>query len=150
MKVLIAYFSLGGHTRKYALALSEALDCDIVEIHDKSSRAGALGFVKSGFDSVFNRKARISYPSLNLGAYDRVVLCSPVWASRLSTPVRQFIRQLGLWEGSLLISCKDAGNKAKVLDGCEKYIRVIDSLVIAENDLSAMGRIEAYAEKLKV
>ncbi|HHF09558.1 flavodoxin [Thermococci archaeon] len=93
MKALVVYFSRTGNTKKIAESIAEELGCDIEEIVDTKNRSGALGFMRSGKDAMRKSLTKIKDVKCDPSEYDLAIIGTPVWARRLSTPVRTFIHQ---------------------------------------------------------
>ncbi|SAL85952.1 flavodoxin [Caballeronia terrestris] len=87
-RVLIVYFSRTGATRRVAAALATTLHADVEEIIDRSDRSGTLGTLRCVLDSVMGRSASIEPMRHDLSAHHMVVIGTPVWAGRVSAPVR--------------------------------------------------------------
>ncbi|SAL86746.1 flavodoxin [Caballeronia choica] len=90
-RVLIVYFSRTGATRRVAAALATTLHADVEEIIDRSDRSGTLGTLRCVLDSVMGRSASIEPMRHDLSAYHMVVIGTPVWAGRVSAPVRAWL-----------------------------------------------------------
>lgn len=90
-KTLIVYYSRSGTTRKLATAISEALQCETEEIYDRKSRHGIVGYGRSLIDALRRRPAAIVPAAHDPGAYDLVVIGTPVWAGTMSSPVRSYL-----------------------------------------------------------
>ena len=88
MKILIAYYSRTGNTRRVAEALAEVLrsgqepgvEVVLEEIIDRKSRKGLMGFLGGGLDATFKSATDIEPPGNNPGDFDLVVVGTPVWA----------------------------------------------------------------------
>ncbi|MDH3731856.1 MAG: hypothetical protein OES13_12170 [Acidimicrobiia bacterium] len=93
MKTLIVYYSRTGLTKKVAEATAADLAADIVRIEDSADRTGALGYLRAGLDALLGRSGSIRPAETDPADYDLVILGSPVWAGRLSTPVRTYIAE---------------------------------------------------------
>jgi len=91
MKTLIVYYSRTGHTKEIAEAIAADLGADIVRIEDDADRVGALGYLRSGLDALLGRSGSIRPTATDPADYDLVIVGSPVWSGRLSTPVRTYI-----------------------------------------------------------
>ena len=91
MRTLVVYYSRSGTTRELAKAIAQALGADVEEIADPTPRAGVLGFMVSGFQSVTKREAPIRPRVKDPRDYDLVVLGTPVWASNMSSPMRAYL-----------------------------------------------------------
>lgn len=89
MNYLIVYYSFTGNNKKLALMLKEKLACDIFEIKEQKQRS-PLSIL---YDFMFFRKAKLVDYNINLNQYDYVILVSPIWAGRLSTPLKTFLKK---------------------------------------------------------
>jgi len=94
-KTLVVFYSQTGNTRLVSEAIAGSLDADVEEIKEKGSRAGMLGFLRSGYEAVFRKLPHIEPIHKNPDEYDLVIIGSPVWAGRLSSPVRTYMSLYG-------------------------------------------------------
>lgn len=92
-KTLVIYYSRSGKTRKVAESIAEKLNADLKEIIDNKKRSGFFGFIFSGRDAVNEKLADIKDINVNIKNYDRIIIGTPVWASRISTPILTFIKE---------------------------------------------------------
>jgi len=89
-RILVAFYSRDGHTKRIAEILAESLNADIDEIKDKKSRKGLIGFFKAGCDATLGKTTEIAF-SKNPANYDIVVVGSPVWNGRVTPAVRTYL-----------------------------------------------------------
>jgi flavodoxin len=92
-RILVVFYSRTGATLKVAESLSSMLRCDIEEIFDKKNRKGLFGYVRCGMDAAFKRLTVISEVKSDPTLYDVVVVGTPIWASRMSAPIRTYLYQ---------------------------------------------------------
>lgn len=90
-KVLVAYYSRTGHTKRLARAIATALAADVEELHDPTDRSGLLGFLRSGLEAWAGALVALEHPRHDPADYDAVVVATPVWAMSPSTPVRTYL-----------------------------------------------------------
>jgi multimeric flavodoxin WrbA len=90
-KVLIAYFSRTGHTETVARHLADACHADVEAIEPVRNRRGLFGYLLSGFEATFERDARIRPPLRIPSDYDLVLVGTPTWNGRLSSPIRAYL-----------------------------------------------------------
>lgn len=88
--MLIALYSYTGTSRRVAQRLAAERGWPIGEVIDAKPRSGALRCV---FDSVFRRRPAIRYAGPDPARFDAVVLVAPIWAERLSAPMRTFVAE---------------------------------------------------------
>lgn len=86
MKILIAYFSKTGNTKKVAIDLSKKLNTEIDEIIDLKDRK----FLDKGRDSAKGFLTEIK-TTKNPSDYDLVIIGTPVWALNSTPAVRTYI-----------------------------------------------------------
>jgi flavodoxin len=91
VKILVVYYSRTGRTKQVAEAVAAGLEADLVPIEDVDDRTGALGYFWSGRDALFGRRGSIHPTETDPAGYDLVIVGTPVWSGRLSTPVRTYI-----------------------------------------------------------
>lgn len=93
MKILVAYYSRTGTTKKVAGYIAGVLKCDIEELIDLKKRTGILGIIKSSFDAKLKKLTDLGPLKFNPAKYDVVIIGSPVWAQTLVPAVRTYIQQ---------------------------------------------------------
>ena len=94
MKTLILFYSYTGHTKKLAEEMSAKESADIAEIKD-AKRPGKLKAYCSGCFNALRGKAWPIQPiAADLAAYDRIKICSPVWAGNLPPAVNAALEKL--------------------------------------------------------
>ncbi len=91
MKTLVVWYSRTGHTRALGRRIADALGAAVEEIHDRQDRSGILGYLRSGADGWFRRRADILAPRYAPERFDLVVIGTPVWRMSLSSPVRTYL-----------------------------------------------------------
>jgi flavodoxin len=91
LKTLVVYYSSDGYTRDAALELALQLDADMLEIQDLHPRKGFRGRVRSMVEAVFDIPARTLPFSKDPFLYDLVVIGTPVWNGKVSSPIRTFL-----------------------------------------------------------
>ena len=90
---LVAYYSLTGHTGQIAEAIAVALEADLEVIEDTFNRDTGLGRPRSAIEGLFGLSSSITPPEHDPSEYELVVVGTPVWAARLSSPVRAYLSQ---------------------------------------------------------
>ena len=90
--VLVAYYSRSGVTEGLARRLAGRLGADLDPVQPKATYAGAGGFRKGVWQSLFRSAPPVDFQK-DPGGYDIVILGSPVWAGRLSPPMRSYLKR---------------------------------------------------------
>lgn len=93
MKILIAYYSRTGITKKVAEILAQKLGAEIEEIEDTVDRSGVKGYLISGRDAMQKRLTKLEPTILNPADFDLVIIGTPIWGWNVSTPVRTYITE---------------------------------------------------------
>ncbi len=93
MRVLIVYYSRSGKVKEMAEKAAVSRGADIVEIKDTVKRGGPVGFIKSGYQAARKKSIPIARIDTDIAAYERVVVCSPVWAGTMASPIRAFLEK---------------------------------------------------------
>jgi len=92
MKILVAYYSRTGTTKKVAEEISKTLKADLDEIVDKKNRTGALGYVIAGKDASLKKLTEINFKK-DPKNYDLVILGTPTWAWKMTPALRTYLNQ---------------------------------------------------------
>ncbi len=88
---LVVYYSRTSNTKMVAQVIADETGAGLLEVKDKKSRSGVFGFAKGGFDALRGNKTDIRYDEVNLQDFDTVYIGTPVWASRPTPAIVQFI-----------------------------------------------------------
>ncbi len=94
MKVLVVFYSRSGNTRAVGRQVAAMLDAAVEEIQDPANRKGLVGFLRSGFEGVREKPAKIRPPVEAVSKYDLVVIGTPIWAGKLASPMRAYLNQV--------------------------------------------------------
>ena len=93
MKILVAYYSRTGLTKKVAEKLASALGADQEEIITPDDRGGVVGYLKCGREAVTKASPLINPSKFNPADYDLVIVGTPVWAATMASPVRTYLTE---------------------------------------------------------
>ncbi|MDP4109009.1 MAG: flavodoxin [Bacillota bacterium] len=93
MRVLVVYYSRSGNVKKTAEKAAASRNADLLEIKDTVNRKGPVGYIKSGYHAVKKKSTPIGRIDTDISSYDRVVICGPVWAGTMASPVRTFLQK---------------------------------------------------------
>lgn len=94
-RTLVVFYSRSETTAQFAGRLAAELDGDYERLQEVEfqRRAGPFGFLRSILDVVRKRPARLQPMTHVLSNYDMVLIGTPVWAARASTPVATWLSQ---------------------------------------------------------
>lgn len=88
MKTLITYFSFSGNNEMLAKEVQKRMSCDMLQILETKKRKGFTILM----DILFNRTPDIQHYDKNVKGYDHVVCVGPIWAGKIATPLKSFLR----------------------------------------------------------
>lgn len=89
---LVVYYSRSGNTRLVAEAISKAMTADCVEIKSNKNRESGLGVFTCVLDQLLDRDDELKSQPVDVSKYDPIIIVSPIWIHKLSSPVRTFIK----------------------------------------------------------
>lgn len=109
MKEAIVYYSFSGNNEALAKELKRRTGFDLEKITELKKRAGFSILL----DIIFKRTPGILKPKLELSQYDKVILIAPIWAGRIATPMKAFIKlEKGqIQKYSFITLCGNGGNQ---------------------------------------
>ncbi len=93
MGVLVVFYSRTGNTKKIGELISRELNCEYEEIFDTKKRSGFIGFLRAGADATRKKLTIIKEIEKNPELYDLIIMGTPIWNKRMSTPIRTYITE---------------------------------------------------------
>jgi flavodoxin len=93
MKILIAFYSRTGTTKKIAEAIASKKGADVEIIIDTVERGGAMGFLRSGRDAMKKKLTKLGPLKFEPDQYDLVIIGTPIWGWNMSVPVRTYVTE---------------------------------------------------------
>lgn len=125
MKILVAFYSRTGLTKKLALSLADKIGAEVEEIIDQNPRSGVLGYIVSGREAISKKLAKIDAPRLNPGDYDLVIIGTPLWAGTMSSPIRAYLDQFkGVFKAAAFFTTQQAGAQERVFTILSDFIGI--------------------------
>lgn len=88
--VLVVYFSRMGYTQKVAYEEAEKQKADILELKAKEKTENTSGFWWCGRYGMHKWRMPIYDIDVDLKAYKKVIIVSPIWVFNVSAPIREF------------------------------------------------------------
>lgn len=95
-KTLIVYYSRTGKSRLLCDVLQQHISSDLIEVKtldEDRYRLGRIGYYRAAFDSIFNRYIPIEPEQPDFSSYSSMIIVSPVWNWKLSTPIRTLLHK---------------------------------------------------------
>ena len=125
--ILCIYYSRTGNTETTMREISRALDCELVEVHDRVKRGGALGWLRCGLDAMRKKTKAISriQTARQLWDYKLVILGTPVWAGRCSSVIRGFLKRRGyeLSDVAYVLTHRSEEPYRQIFDQMDQYLQ---------------------------
>jgi len=90
MKILVAYYSRTGNTKKAGEAIAKELKSDSDEIADLKNRSGIIGWFGAGADAYRKKLTRIRTRK-EPESYDMILVGTPIWSGNMSAAVRTYL-----------------------------------------------------------
>jgi flavodoxin len=155
MNTLVLYFSRTGNTRLVARRIADELGAELEELTDRANRHGILGYLRSGRDVAFGRRAKLNPIGNKLRDFDLVVIGTPVWRLSLCTPIRTFLEDHAHELPRVAFFCTMGGvGSGRVFRQMERLSRkgAVTTLAVTERDLKRddVSRIVAsFVDRLR-
>ncbi len=116
MKKIFIYYSLSGNGDIVGAYLKEK-GCEIKKIITKEPlpKNRVLAIMTGGFKALIGYKDKIEELNIKLDEYDQILIGSPIWNSRLSSPINTLLHELNLNNrnvGFILYSASGEATKA--------------------------------------
>lgn len=94
MKRLVVYYSLSGNTKDAAGKIAEKLGADLLEVipEKKMPKSFAAQILVGGGQVVMNRIPKLLPLDKDPGAYDEIILGSPIWAGKGVPAINAFLK----------------------------------------------------------
>ena len=92
MKTVVVYYSMGGNTAFAAEKIAEKLGAELLRLEPETAypEKGAKKFLFGGKSALMGEKPALKPYNFDADA-ERVIFGFPVWASRVTPPLRAFI-----------------------------------------------------------
>lgn len=92
-KILVVYFSRKQYTKKIAYQKANDLYAQIKEIKSLEKTSGDLGFWWCGRFAMHQWPMPIENIQLDLHAFKKIVIVTPIWVFKMAAPIRSFIAE---------------------------------------------------------
>jgi len=153
MKVLVAYYSFTGKSRKLAGEIAGKIgkNASVLEIVPKKKYSSPSVFLVGGYESSTGKIVELE--PANVPKFDALVIVNPVWAWTMCPPVKSFLAKLeGNGRKAVGIANQD-GKDAKAVEKMaafleERGFEVTEKLVVRD-EATAKDAVERTAAALK-
>ena len=97
MKRIFIYYSLSGNGDKVAnYLMSKGIDVRKVLLKKPFPTSKFGSIMKSGFLATINHKSKLLDFNSDVSSYDEIIIGSPIWNSRLSSPINSLLDKIEL------------------------------------------------------
>lgn len=143
MRIIIVYFSLTGNTKKLAVRIYEILKSKNLEVSlFEIERREKKSFLRNCIDAIFKKTEPLEKipPVEN---YDFIFIGSPVWAGKITPPVRSFIREVELKNKNIFLFTTYGSGLGKE-NAIKEFINLIE-----EKGGKIIGKIEVKGKNVE-
>ena len=149
MKILVAFYSRSGNTKRVGLEIAKILNAEIDKIIDKKKRSGAMGWLGGGRDAWFKKSTQIECAK-NPSDYNLVIVGTPTWMYTAAPAVKEYLKLNKF--NQLAFFCTHGGNNKNVFADMEsssqKPIALLDLQDKIIETSEAQEKIKGFCENL--
>lgn len=157
MKAIVVYFSLSGHTKYAAEAVATKLGAEILRLETKKPypKGRKMQLIVGGLGAALGATRKLKPYRFGKNKYDLVVLATPVWASKIAPPMKQFLKEHDIGEIPVgLIACCGGGSTEGAINMLKERAKNVVATVSlidpsAKNTEKTGTAIEEFSRKLK-
>ncbi len=162
MRVLVVYYSRSGMTKKACEAIAAGLtaaghEAVTEELIDKANREGMMGWLGGGRDAMRKVATEIEPVQADVGAFDLVVIGTPVWAFTCAPAVRAFCEQFaGELERVAFVATMGGRGDTGAYEAMEELcgraplatLTLIDKAIRSDDPEKFGAKVEAFVQEL--
>lgn len=93
MKTLVVYYSRKGYVHDAAMEAIRNENADFLEIDTIENTAGWYGFLNCAKFALTDKPMVLFPYDTDVSAYDKVIICAPVWFSKICPPIAEFMKK---------------------------------------------------------
>ena len=124
MKTAVIYYSYEGSCALVSKIIKDAINADIFEIKtvDEKVRTGFSKYAWGGSQVVMHKKPALKPLSVDINAYDLIILGTPVWAASPAPAMISFISGGKITGKKLALFCCHGGGKGKAFEKFKAHL----------------------------
>ena len=84
---LLIYYSRTGKTEIVAETIKTQLNPFVLQIKEIKDRSGTWGYMTAAYDAFMHNHSAIQPEKIDMTAYEKIIVASPVWSWNLCTPI---------------------------------------------------------------
>ncbi len=135
MKTAIVYYTFGGSTKKEAESLALALNAPLYRVREKRNRSFIGSFISGCYHAMHRKASAIQKPDVDLKAFDRILLGSPVWAGFPAPAFNAMVELLPTGKEVEVFLCSGGGETLKSEQGTKAMIQRKGCTLVAYRDV---------------
>lgn len=153
--ILIAYYSLQGHTQEISNMIQKATGGDIFEIELNKPYNLATAYTIGLMHARSGHEPSLKNKVFNIDDYDVIFIGSPIWWYTFAPPIKTFLKENNLENKIVVPFCTHAGNYG---DFFEKFKRLYPSLKVmkgrdfhnsmAKNQIAVENEIQQWVHEI--
>jgi len=136
MKTLVLFYSYSGKTKAIAEKLAAEENADIAEIKDVKRPGKAEAYTTGCLAAMRSKAGQIQPLDVDLAAYDRFILLSPVWASNPAPAFNAALEQLPR-DKTVSVKMVSASGKSNCRDRLKAAIKAKGGVLESFEDIKA-------------
>ena len=109
MNTIILYYTFGGATKKEAERLAAELEAPLYRVREVHNRFFLAAFIPGGMMARRRKAAAIRPLTVDLSAYDRIIIGCPIWAAYPAPAFNALVRLLPANKEVELFFCSGSG-----------------------------------------
>ena len=150
MKTAVIFYSYEGNSVLVADIIRAALKADVFEIKTKDTkkRDGFAKYAWGGSQVVMGKKPELKPLSVDLDAYDLIILGTPVWAWSPSPAIVSFIAERKISGKKLALFCCHGGGPGKTLEKLKALLK--GNTIAGEIDIMYPSKMDKEELKKKI
>jgi flavodoxin len=152
---IVALYSWSGHTRAVGTDIAKRLGCPVLDITETRPRRGLLAYLRAGYEALTGKMPDIAPVGRNLRDFPLLVIGTPVWVGRVSSPVRSFLARHRNDIGTVAAFCTMGGrNPANTFTGISGIAGkpLLATLAIPERDIGSApltAKLDAFIDEVR-
>jgi flavodoxin len=153
-RVLVVYYSRGGHTRRVAQEIARHHGWRVERIADFEQRDGPMGWFRCAVEALCGARTELQPLREHPLEYDLVVVGTPVWCASLASPVRTYLAHNAIALPRVAFFATHGGTgAARVFRQMQQLAgkRPLGRLAVAEREIhdgASLARAREYADHL--
>jgi flavodoxin len=154
MKTSIIYYSYSGITRSVAEKIQEACGGDLIEVKLKKNYSSLTAYSLGCYRAMKEESDPIEPESIDVSAFDLIVIGTPVWAFKATPAINAAIAALKGCDGKKAVIFATCGSSAKdtlpILKKAleSKGVIVIAQFVINRKEIGEGQKVKALIDNI--